>query len=100
MQESGEFGRGGHRHVHARMVFEGEFTQAFETFLRDKALRLSLPFRYHARKKGSVTVETSGAEALVGALEMSAIVGPGDCMVDAWQVEMRPADPPDDAAGS
>ncbi len=99
MQGSGEFGRGGHRHVHARMVFEGVLTKAFETFLRDKALRLSLPLRYHARQGGSVTVETSGAEALVGALEMSAIIGPGDCVVDAWRVDMRPADPPEGAAG-
>lgn len=88
MQTSGEFGRGGDRHVHAQITFEGIMSDAFVAFLREKARRLSLRFSL-CRRPECIVVDVQGCEALVGAFEMSAILGTDDCLVENWTIRFE-----------
>lgn len=87
MQDTGDFGCGGDRRIHARLVLDGIFADGYDDFLRDKARRLSLSLTL-TRRDQSVIAELSGPEALIGAFEMSAIIGPQDCQISAWHWEL------------
>jgi len=91
MPSTGEFGRGGHRRVHACLNLEGTFTERYCAFLEDKARRLGLPLTL-SHDKSSVVAKLSGPEALIGAFEMSAIIGTEDSTVDIWSLRLSGAD--------
>lgn len=83
MHQSGEFGRGGDRRVHARLLLEGSIGDDYIAFLQDKARRLSLSLEL-TRRNSSVIATLNGPDALIGAFEMSAIIGTQDCQITDW----------------
>lgn len=87
-RSSGAFGQGGQRQIHARLSLKGRLTDHYCAFLEEKARRLSLDISL-VRVESGVQVNFSGPEALIGAFEMSAIIGTQDCTVDTWSVSIR-----------
>ncbi len=89
MQSSGSFGCGGGRRIHARLRLEGVFGDGYADFLHGKAQQLSLTLNL-AWDDLALVAEITGPEALIGAFEMSAVIGLQDCQIDTWTwVEWR-----------
>ena len=78
---SGDFGRGGHRHVAGFLSFRGCLGPAFARFAQTRARRLSLNGTIQYSPQRAI-VRIEGPEALVGAFEMACIIGPESCSID------------------
>ena len=86
---SGPFGRGGGRVIRVQLRFSGRLGPEFEAFVRARALRLSVRVAVICDMTQAI-VEAEGVEAMIGALEMAACIGPEPCSIDSWSCSERP----------
>lgn len=80
---SGPFGRGGGDTVRVQLRFHGALSEDFAAFVQSRADRLSVAVRITSNATDAL-VEAQGSDAMIGALEMAACVGPESCQIDWW----------------
>lgn len=83
MVETGPFGRGGGQVLRVRMTFSGRLGPAFSAYVLNRADRLSLKLDIHCTDT-EATLLIEGQDAMIGALEMAACIGPETCDVTHW----------------
>lgn len=83
LQESGPYGRGGHRPAAVEMSFFGRLGPVFVAFAKARADRLSLK-GWIEQGGNRIRAHVEGPEALVGAFEMACCIGPEQSTVNDW----------------
>lgn len=80
---SGPFGRGGGDTVRVQLRFHGVLTEDFAAFVQSRADRLSVAVHITSTATDAL-VMAEGSDAMIGALEMAACIGPESCRIDRW----------------